>query len=762
MNHRLSCVSAAFLVCAASIPTVSAAIAPPPEASDIVVSAPGGAIDSDEGAALGPAQLQGLARPDLFSALQFHLPGISLADPQGNAWASGFTWRGYGVSALQGTEQGMAVYLDGVRFNQPFGDTLLLDQLPEAALASAELRDASPVYGRNALGGVLLLRSATGWDRPGVTARKWVDDIGSYGGQASISVSGARDALLISLEGINDTGWRRYSPSQLVRGAVALDHRGAAWGIGIRAAGADTDLTGNAVAPIELLDADYRAVFTHPDNSRSRGGHLMALPWVTLSASSRLEASLYLRQLNRRTGSGDLSDITNCTNAPLFLCVEDEDDGEEQALIGSAGSPVMTDAGVDEWGVINRGKERTRSQGFGLQWLHNRETPEGAQRLALGIAWERAKTRFEGTTELGSLSENRAVEGRGLLISSDGGAITPVDLVSQIANLAVYLSAELPLPAGFAIETGVRWDATRVVMEDQIGTALNGRHRFDRVNPMVEVDWQPGSANWSLHLGFAQTSRAPTPAELSCADPERPCALGAFFIADPPLKQVVAQRWALGVRGGSNWRWRAELWRSLSRNEIRQIDSGISGRAYFANGGRGRREGFEASVDRQSGPWQLGIGYAFTKAVYRDGFTAVAPHNPAASDTGTIMVAPGDEMPGIPKHSANVHLGWAAKNWAFSLDMRAQSGPYLFGDEGNENPRLPGYAVINLGARHMLGRGVALALEVRNALNRRYATFGTFSGTDELALEEAPGARDPRAYAPAAPRRIALSLSAQF
>jgi hypothetical protein len=58
--------------------------------------------------------------------------------------------------------------------------------------------------------------------------------------------------------------------------------------------------------------------------------------------------------------------------------------------------------------------------------------------------------------------------------------------------------------------------------------------------------------------------------------------------------------------------------------------------------------------------------------------------------------------------------------------------------------------------------GVSLFGTLSNALGRRYATFGTFGEVDEIALEEAPGASNPRAYGPGAPRRWRVGVKALF
>jgi outer membrane receptor protein involved in Fe transport len=102
------------------------------------------------------------------------------------------------------------------------------------------------------------------------------------------------------------------------------------------------------------------------------------------------------------------------------------------------------------------------------------------------------------------------------------------------------------------------------------------------------------------------------------------------------------------------------------------------------------------------------------------------------------------------------------QGWSIGGDLIARSGQYLVGDEANLTPRVPGYIVANLRAGIDILPGVTLFGELRNAFNRKYATFGTFSEVDEIELEEAPGASDPRAYGPGAPRRWYAGLKAKF
>lgn len=731
------------------------------DAPSIVVTAPGGAIDIDEARGIDASSIAAAGKPDLARALEREVPGLTLAETTGNAWQAGIGWRGFSASPLQGAEQGLAVYLDGVRFNQPFGDTVLLDVLPEAALASAQINEANPVLGRNALAGSLLLTTQDGASLPGLRVQADLDSIGSTGGSLSFGTGDDRDNVLFVAEARHDEGWRRASPSRLYRGFVKGRHAGDGWGIEASALAADTDLTGNGVAPVELLAADWKAVFTRPDVTRTKFARAVLAPWIDVGGTGRLELRGYFQVLTRRSANGDLADFGPCDADPATLCVGEDEEGFTEALL-SGGLPVTADPEVDDYAVFNRGRERTRAGGATLQWLDEVETENGTRRLALGISWEHARTRFVATSELGDLEDDRSVEGLGLLLSSEEGSISPVDVVTRLSDIALFASAELPLTPALSVELGARWARNRVTLEDQLGTALNGSHRFSRLNPALEVDYTLGK-NLRASAGFSITARNPTPAELSCADPEAPCTLAQFFIADPPLDAVVARNWHAGVSGDAGvLAWQFNFWRADTRNDIRMIASSVRGRAYFANLGKTRRQGLEASADWRKDGWRLSARYALTDAHFRDAFLMSSPANPQADDEGQIAVSRGDQLPSVPRHALDLYAGREGRTWQLGLSMRARSGQYFIGDEGNDNPKTPAYAVFDLSGRVTLARGIELAAELRNLLDKRYATAGAFSEVDDIELAEAPDASDPRAWAPGAPRRLTVSVTARF
>ncbi|MFN4239378.1 MAG: TonB-dependent receptor [Erythrobacter cryptus] len=742
----------------------------------IIVTAPGGDVDLDDALALDRGDITIGGTPDMLAALARNFAGVTLQDAQNNPWQPNLVYRGYLASPLAGQAQGLAAYVDGARFNQPFGDTVNFELIPDAAIRSVTLRDASPVYGLNALGGALVIETATGQSQPGIEAAA---ALGSYGERdLALSAGGTSGGFSWFAAGQyrEEDGWRDFSPSDLRNGFVDLGYDGARAGVHAKFIAADTDLTGNGVAPIELLAARRRSVFTWPDNQRNSYGRLSLHPWAVLGEGLRLEATLYRQRRKARLVNGDAADIEECEDDPALeglLCLETvgDDGDEEQALLTAANGNAIADVlGGGDYGVLNRGTIRSRAEGFLAQLTTEQRLGVGTNRLVLGLSYDASESDFAASTELGALTEERSVDGLGPIIQQADRAIAPFALKTEARFWGVFVSDTLPLTESLTAELGLRYNHARLILRDQLGSALNGDHRFSRLNPGIELDWAVSKAV-ALRLGYAETNRVPTEAELSCADETAPCSLANFFIADPPLAQVVAKTFELGGTGEhlvGGWRaqWLVSAYHARNRNDIQFVASGIRGRGFFRNIGATRRQGLEARVQAERGGWQVGASYAFTDATFRSPLVLSSPANPAADDEGAINVARGDRLSGIPRHSATFTLDYRGQigTRSFSLggDLIARSGQFLVGDEGNANPKVPGYALVNLRARLELFKGIALFGEVRNLFNRRYATFGTFSEVDEIELEEAPGASDPRAYGPGAPRRLSVGISAQF
>jgi iron complex outermembrane recepter protein len=733
--------------------------------SIIIVTASGGDVDTDDAITVDRTALFRNGTPSLIGALARDVAGVSLSDAQGNPYQPNLIYRGFSASALQGNAQGLAVYVDGARFNQPFGDTVNFDLLPDAAIDSVTIKDVSPVYGLNALGGVVVVATKTGRSAPGLVLSGAGGQYGRGDGGAEAGWSDGGFSVYAAIGERHDGGWRRHSPSTLYNGFADLGWDADKAGVHVKLIGASTDLTGNGSAPVELLDADYRAVFTYPDNIRNNYRRISLHPWAQISGHLRVEASLYAQTLHQKTLNGDTADVTACADDSSYLCLGTAAGDTETPLVDQFGTGIADSLGGEGYGLLNRSQTRSTASGLLVQFVDHRGILGGENELILGVSHDRSTTGFVSASELGALTEDRSVAGLGPIIAQPDGSIAPVGLNVRTRYTGLFAVDHLPLGRRLTAELGLRWNEARVQLEDQLGTTLNGKHRYRRLNPGIEFDYEVSPA-LTLRAGYAQTNRAPTPAELSCADEAAPCSLTNFFVGDPPLKQVVAKSFELGASGRSEgawaFQWQVAGYHTTSSNDIQFIASQTRGRAFFQNVGTTRRQGVDINTSLSKGAWTLRFGYAFIDATFRSPLTLNSPDNPSADPDGRIMILPGARIPSIPRNRATASINYVTDRFALGGDVQAQSGQVLVGDESNGEAPTTGFAIANLHGSLRVTGPLTFFAEVSNIFDKKYATFGTFSQTSEVDLSEVPGASNPRSLGPGAPRRWMAGLRAKF
>jgi outer membrane receptor protein involved in Fe transport len=696
-------------------------------------------------------------------ALEQGAPGVSLSDAQGSPFQRNLFFRGFEASPLQGASQGLAVYVDGARFNQPFGDTVDWDLIPDAAVRTITMEGANPLFGLNALGGSISVALKNGFTDPGGQ----LEAAGGSFGRRSESVEYGRAmgglGVYVAASAQDERGWRDFSPQSVRQLYLDLGARHGGWESHAGVVLADNDLTGEGATPVELLAVDRAAVFTHPDQTRNRFGLLRLTTRGPLATGVSLSASAYLLRLRQQTANGDSTDAAPCDAEPGRLCLEE--DGP--VLTDPAGAPIADFLSGGPYAQLNTTATRTTGAGLAAHVSADGQLFGRANNLMAGAAVDLGRTAFSAQSLLGAMTADRGFGGPGVVIDQADGPIAPVALIARNTYLGLYAADALRLTPRLTLSISARLNQARSSLDDQLGTALNGRHSFTRVNPAAALTWRPRDGA-SAYLSYAEASRAPTPAELSCAAPESPCSLTNLFVADPDLKPALAHTWELGLRGRRTMRsglaltWRAGLFRTETDQDITLVMSEVRGRGFFQNVGRTRRQGAEAAFTAEQGPWRAFLNYALTDATYRTPLTLSSPDNPMADEEGRIFVEPGDRLPGVPRQRLNLGLRYAPGPWNLGVRLRTASGQVFFGDEANLTPRLAGYAVADLEAGVRLSQSVELFAEVRNVTDADYATFGTFTQTSAVFIAQAPGAKDPRSVTPGEPRAVVAGLRANF
>jgi iron complex outermembrane recepter protein len=683
---------------------------------------------------------------------------VTRSDSQSNPFQPDVQIRGFSASPLLGTPQGIAVYQNGVRINEAFGDTVQWDLIPEIAIRGLDVIGSNPLFGLNAIGGAIALKMRTGFDFQGAE----IDLSGGSYGRRALGLHAGKQvgnvAAYFAMEGLDDNGYRRFSPSRVRRLYGDLGFRGERATLNISIGHGVNSLTGNAPAPVELLRQSRREVFTYPDQTRNRLLTLQARGSYALTEWLSLEATAYVREFRQRTTNADLAEFEECEDAALAgqLCV---DDGGPLRGAGGGAVPVDLLGGAGA-GAVNRTSTNSTGAGATTQAVSTAPVFGRPLRVVVGASYDHGNTEFQGSSELGALTPGRTVAGAGVIIDQPEGGVTPVRLRSTNEYFGIYGSATLDLTSRVSASVAGRYNYAEIELRDRIGTALNGRHDFSRFNPAAGLTWRFVD-NATAYLGYSEANRAPSPAELSCADPLLPCTLGAFFLADPPLKQVVSRTVEAGLRGsfgterlgfGGRLRWNLGLFRTGLEDDILLVQSELQGRGFFQNAGNTRRQGVEAGLSWRNDRVALALDYAMIDATFRTAQLLPSPNNPFANEDGAIAVERGDRIPGIPRHRLRFDAEWRPiPPWTVGGNLVFNSGQYLRGDEGNQLGKIDGYALVNLRTALRVGPGVELYGLVRNLFDKRYATFGTLY---DLGTAEALGLglSDPRTVSPGLPR----------
>ena len=717
-----------------------------------------------------PANTKVLRREDLvrtgpanaLRSLDEQVGGVTLGQAQGNPFQPNLTYRGFEASPLVGNAQGLAVYINGTRFNAPFGDTTNWDLIPDMAIERIELTGANPAFGLNALGGAVSVRLRDGFGYQGATAEVSGGSFGRIQASAQYGVQAGAAAGYVALSALNEDGWRRRSPSQLRQIYGDLGFRGDKTELHVSLLGAQNRLTGNGPAPVELLAADRRAVFTYPDTTKNRYLRAMLSGTTEVSAQVSVQASVYVSALSQRTINGDAADVAPCPEDGNLLCTNDGAPltGRGGERIGNTVNPGFYGAPAFPGGgpYALRNDTATDSTGYGaaVQATHTSEAFGRPNRLLVGASLDGGETTFSARTSVGALSLDRAYVGPGTVIALDDGSITPVRVSARNRYYGVYAQDAIDLTPALTLTLSGRLNVSDIRLRDRLGGPLSGDHSYTHFNPAAGLTYKV--TPWlSAYAGFAVANRTPTPAELSCASAASPCSLTNFFVADPALKQVVAQTWEAGLRGtaevaGASVGWNAGVFRTDSDDDILFTNSAVAGRGFFGNVGRTRRQGVEAGLQFRQGPVSATVGYAYTDATFQTAFTAVSRNNPAANPDGSMQVQRGDRIAGVPQHLLKFGVQYAiTPEWVVGTTGVVSSGRVLQGDPANLTPHTGSYVLVNFNTSYRVNESVELFGLVQNAFDQRYATFGTFSPVGLVPIVQVANAGNPRSVTPGAP-----------
>ena len=721
--------------------------------------------------------------PAIEQAIQQYVPGAIISDVNGNAFSTDVQFRGFTASPVEGTPQGLAVYQNGVRINEVFGDTVNWDLIPSTAIKSMALVTGNPLYGLNALGGALNLTMKDGFDFQGVESDTRAGSYGRFQEFLQLGKQVDNFAAYAAVEGIWDNGWRQSSPSEVKRAYFDLGVKDKDSEFHINFTGAETALGGVGPTPVDLLGADYSAVFTNPQTTTNELAMLSMNGNTKLTDTWTLSAAAYLRSFHQQHVDGNVSDVAPCSglnadgtpngNSPNLLCLLTAS-GAEQYALNQKGQTIATAQyyGPNQTiGEIDRSTNNANSFGTTLQATDKDRLLGHNNIFIAGASVDHGYVKSTSEAELGTLNtQNWLITGNGLFLTGPTD-IAPVNLDTTTTYYGLYFTDTFDVTNALSVTAGGRYNYEDLSLYDPTGL-LTGDHLYTRFNPMAGATYKFNS-NLSAYGGYAEANRAPTPAELGCANPAQPCVLAAFLVSDPNLQQVVSKTWQGGLRGNlspfgyGRLNWTAGVFRTEDYNDIlTAISPLIPTRGYFQNAGNTLREGVEASLNYTWDRLTFNANYAYVDATFLSNITIPSPNNPFANANGAIYVHPGDHLPVIPPQRLKVGFDYGLTDaWKVGADLVLASSQYFFGDESNQNPQLPGYGVVNFRTSYELQKGVVVYGLINNLFDHKYATYGAFYDTGIYTVSgnaSAPSLTNPDSITPAQPFSVYGGIKVTF
>lgn len=666
---------------------------------------------------------------------------VNLNDTEGNPYQMDLNFRGYTASPVLGTPQGLSVYVDGIRINEPFGDIVSWDLVPKIAISDITVvPGTNPVYGLNTLGGALAFDTKSGFAYPGASVslaagsfdRRTVD--AEYGG------SQGNTDFYAATSFHDDNGWAKYNPSLVRQFFSKVGFQDAKTELDFSITYVDDYLAGNQLVAKSMLE-DAISGYSHPDSESTRSFVANLTARAELNGANSIEGNLYYRNIWHSLVDSNINDpVTGGEPDQIARC---------NALYGQAcAGNVVSTYTQDIYGV-------------NLQFSNHARVGSLQQYFSMGISGE------HGTTHFSQAGQDAVID-----VTFDTIGVDPFSPQSAIhssnASLGAYATETLVIDPRASVTLSGRYDHSTVDLSgtsiDQNNDLVNvhGNHAYRRFDPSIGGTFVllPRA---TLFANYGEGLRTPTAIELACADPVRPCAgVPSAFSSDPDLRAVVAKSLEVGARGnlGTAMNWRLAGFYSNLYNDIIFNQSTLT-TGYFSNVGRTRRAGVEFALNGQLDALDFALATTWLDATYESRFVVANGANPGSACPGPacVPVEPGDKIPGLPALVAKVQLGYqVSQDLHLESQLLAQGSTFARGDENNllNFGKIPGFYTIRLGFTQKVGSTFELSGGILNLCNRLYANFGTLSSND------LKGGVTENFWAVGQPRTLFLQMKAIF
>jgi len=705
----------------------------------------------------------------LTGALADRLGSVTISDTLADPFQPDILYRGFAASPVLGTPQGLAVYQNGVRINEAFGDGVNWDLIPDIAINRLDIVSSSPLYGLNALGGAMAVTMKNGFSHPGADAEFSGGSFNQRTGSAEVGLSRGMLGLYAAARALDEDGWRLFAHDIVRQYYLDLSLHGELTTADLSYSRADNQLFGPGAAPLQSLAVSREAVFTGPQANSNKAD------FMTLNVSQSLVPGLavqgvgYVRNYRQGVSNGNGSNFVPCTPAADSgaLC---QSDGLTPLRDAAGGTLPDLSGSARIVGQNNFESIHSQTWGGSLQFADALPVSGHENQFAVGTTVDASHTNFLSGTQVGLIDASLIVQPSSLYVDTPEGtpfSATPVILNADTKYYGFYVTDTIDIRSSFAVTLSGRYNIAKIDLSDQRGANLNGHSRFTHFNPAIGATYKL-SRGVTAFAGYSINNRTPTASEIECSDPLRPCLLPSSLAGDPPsLKQVIAHTLEFGLRGHSppnvsgRLSWNASLFRTDAEDDIYGIATSVS-TGFFQNIGSTRRQGVETGIKYDGDNWSAYGQFSFIDATFRSPLTMSSPSNPFSDASGDIRVRRGDRLPGIPKSRLKAGADYSiTSNWSAGAAILMVGDQIYHGDESNQNAPLPGYAVVTLRSTYRVDKRLEIFGNVQNLFDKRYANYGLYgdpTGVNAPGIPATAGSNDPgvdnRFQNPAAPRSV--------
>ncbi len=664
-----------------------------------------------------------------------NLLGVNINEVQGSPFQADITYRGFRLSGILGSSQGMSVYLDGVRVNEPFGDVVNWDMIPEAAIGNVTLVPGSnPVYGLNTLGGALAFTTKSGLTAPGGEIKLQAGSFGRVRTDISHGSKG-NDGYhsFIAATGFREDGWRDYSSGNLgnVFAKIGRQQNDSNWDLSLLVG--KSSMLGNGLLPSTnygtdgegtpqsgMYETNRKWIYTHPDRTENQLTMLNFNLQRMLDSSTELATNAYVRRSTRQSVNGDY-----------------EIDDDEAVMNYTTTSQNSYGSSVNLTRILDTHQITT---GASVDGSHVRYSASQADGCTIDST--------RSPTDCGAIEADTGVRGKSYA-------------------LGLYASDTWSATEKTHLTTSGRLNHASV--SNTIDGKAQESFTYNSFNPSIGISHAYNPAV-NFFGNFGQSNRVPTVIELGCADPADPCRLPTGLQADPYLEQIIAKTLEGGVRLklSSISGLGVAVYRTENKNDILFRATGTTGLGYFDNFSRTRRQGADVTAYTEINSVALRATYSYLDATYQDTGTLFGGER-------DISITPGTKIAGLPEHTLRINADWrATPKMTIGGTLLTTSSLVTQGNEDGKIPedetvdaKIKGYTLLHLHANYEAQKGLDYFARINNVFDTRFETYGmmamnAFSASGSLLTTPSTDATVNRFVAPGAPRHLMVGLRYRF